>query len=205
MLTSKRNRRLHVYLSSDDSKSLLEEIQTNDPALYTSMTWHVLGYPDRSSIFQYQGSIEGNRHGQHNVLGETAVADLWLLSHGEVFVGHLGSRFGKMAYLLSTARYNRFIPYFSVDGKSYCCDVDEDCGYMKPYIRSMDGHCLGFSMTRWKTRPNKNYWDIGTLARKKHVLQEEELRYHPFLFQNENSKSNNNAGSEQVKTNYFFE
>lgn len=168
------NTRLHVYLSSDHSESLIEEIQSNFPAVYRTITWHVLGY-DRKT-FAYKGTVEGHRHNNHNILGESALADLWLLSHGQVFIGHLGSRFGKIGYLLATARYNHFVPFFSVDGHAYCCDIDEPCGHVKPYIRSMD-NCLTFTHIRRHIPMNKDYWKIGTFTRKVAALQQEEKEY----------------------------
>ena len=36
----------------------------------------------------------------------------------KALVGHLGSRFGKVSWLLATARRNDFVPFFSVDGHS---------------------------------------------------------------------------------------
>ena len=65
-------------------------------------------------------------------------------SHGQVFIGHLGSRFGKVGWLLATARFHTFIPFFSVDGHSFCCDVDEHCARMKPYVSDME-NCMTFS------------------------------------------------------------
>lgn len=165
---------LTVYLSSDDSGSLIKEIQESFPKVYETMTWHILGF-DREA-FNYKGSVEGHKHNNHPFLGETAVADLWLLSHGEVFIDHLGSRFGKIGYMLATARYNRFVPFFSVDGHSYCCDVDEPCAHVKPYIRSMV-NCLAFTFGRSTIHMNEGYWRIGTFTRKKAALDLEEKEY----------------------------
>ena len=55
--------------------------------------------------------IDSYKNENIHILGETAVSDLWLLSHSHAFVGHLGSRFGKAAWLLATARHNTFIPF----------------------------------------------------------------------------------------------
>lgn len=166
-----QQRQIEVYLSSDNAGSLISEIRSDFPNLYKAITWHVLDY-DRET-FNYNGMIEGDDHDKHAMLGESAVADLWLLSHGEVFIGHLGSRFGKVSYLLATARHNRFVPFFSVDGHSYCCEIDEACGHIKPYIRTME-NCLAFTHERHGLELNKDYWEIGSMKRKKAVLQEEE-------------------------------
>jgi hypothetical protein len=42
--------------------------------------------------------IESSEGTSQATLGETAVADMRHLSHGEVFVGHLGSLFGKVSW-----------------------------------------------------------------------------------------------------------
>ena len=79
--------------------------------------WNYLNYS--RSHFQYEAeSIEAVENKNQHILGETAVADLWLLSHGHAFIGHLGSRFGKAAWLLATSRHNTFVPFFTVDGHS---------------------------------------------------------------------------------------
>ncbi|KAL7444910.1 LOW QUALITY PROTEIN: hypothetical protein ACHAXM_009632 [Skeletonema potamos] len=159
------NRHIEVFVSSDHAGALIEEIQSQFSGLYNSMTWHF--HSTGRETFKYTGMIESNDHSVHDMLGETAAADIWLLSRGEVFIGHLGSRFGKVAYLLATARHNRFIPFFSVDGHSYCCEVDEPCGEMKPYIIDMTD-CLVFAHERKlpNSELNKDYWEVGSLARK---------------------------------------
>jgi len=159
-------RRIEVFVSSDDASSLMDEIRDQFSDLYKSMTWRIHDV-DRER-FNYKGFVEGYDHKNHNLLGEAAAADLWLLSNGEVFIGHLGSRFGKVAYLLATARHNRFIPFFSVDGHSVCCEIDEPCGEMKPYITSMSD-CLTFSHDLVQGRGhvlNKDYFEVGSYMRK---------------------------------------
>jgi hypothetical protein len=112
------DRPVHVYLSTDDVGSVMDEIQQRHNELFTSIDqWKFLNYS--RSHFQYKSDfIEDDENENRPILGETAVADLWLLSHGEAFVGHLGSRFGKTGWLLATARRNNLVPYFSVDGHS---------------------------------------------------------------------------------------
>ncbi len=160
-------RRIEVYFSSDDAGSMLEEIERQFPDLYRSMTWHIHDF-DRER-FKYKGFVEGYDHRNHNLLGEAAAADLWLLSNGDVFIGHLGSRFGKVAYLLATARHNRFVPFFSVDGHSVCCEIDEPCGEMKPYIKSMSD-CLTFShdlaSEEYGIKLDNEYFEVGSYMRK---------------------------------------
>jgi hypothetical protein len=141
------DRNVVVYLSTDHSQSLMNEIKSNFTTLYESVTWKYLNYPQQ--IFDYfegkadDGSfIESTENKYRAILGETAVADLLHLSFGEVFIGHLGSRFGKLGWFLATARMNGFVPYFSVDGHSICCDIDEACGDNSQYIVSME-NCLG--------------------------------------------------------------
>jgi len=159
------HRQFEVFVSSDHAGALIEEIQSQFSDLYKSMTWHF--HSTGREVFKYTGMIESHFHSNHDMLGESAAADIWLLSRGEVFIGHLGSRFGKVAYLLATARHNRFIPFFSVDGHSYCCEVDEPCGEMKPYITNMR-ECLVFAheLLLANDKLNKDYWEVGSLARK---------------------------------------
>ena len=112
------DRPVHVYLSTDDVGSVMDEIRFEHPDIFESVDeWKFLNYS--RSHFQYTTDfIEDEENENRPILGETAVADLWLLSHGEAFVGHLGSRFGKAGWLLATARRNNLIPYLSVDGHS---------------------------------------------------------------------------------------
>ena len=169
-MTIKRDpaRQIEVFISSDDASSMMDEIKDKFPELYISMTWNIHDI-DRDR-FNYEGYIDVGDHNNHLLLGEAAAADLWLLSNGEVFIGHLGSRFGKIAYLLATARHNRFIPFFSVDGHSVCCEIDEPCGEMKPFITSMSD-CLTFardheSVAQKGYKMNEDYWEAGSLMRK---------------------------------------
>lgn len=109
---------MHVFLSTDDAGDVIEDIKEHHADVFFSVNeWTFLNYS--RSHFQYEGDrIEANENKERPILGETAVADLWLLSQGQAFVGHLGSRFGKVAWLLATSRQGRFVPYLSVDGHS---------------------------------------------------------------------------------------
>mmetsp|Transcript_44436 Transcript_44436/g.107491 ORF Transcript_44436/g.107491 Transcript_44436/m.107491 type:complete len:680 (-) Transcript_44436:2136-4175(-) len=159
------DRPVHVYLSTDDVGSVMNEIQLEHPDVFESVDeWRFLNYS--RSHFQYTTDfIEDYENEKRPILGETAVADLWLLSHGEAFVGHLGSRFGKAGWLLATARRNNLIPYFSVDGHNFCCEIDEDCGKMSSYVTDMD-NCLTFGHDYLDFDLGDKYWDHGSWARK---------------------------------------
>ena len=123
-----KTRPLHVYLATDHVGSVIDEIVNkkfktgNNSSAKEEVIeverWHFLNYSRHH--FDYDAeSIESEDNRAHQpILGETAVADLWHLSHGHAFVGHMGSRFGKVAWLLATARYNTFIPFSTVDGHS---------------------------------------------------------------------------------------
>ena len=129
-----KTRPLHVYVATDDAGDVIDEILNKKHSSYSNNSisslvdveverWHFLNYSRHH--FNYLNldngvsSIEDNENlMKQPMLGETAVGDLWLLSHGHAFVGHLGSRFGKMAWLLATSRHNAFIPFFTVDGHS---------------------------------------------------------------------------------------
>mmetsp|Transcript_12496 Transcript_12496/g.19254 ORF Transcript_12496/g.19254 Transcript_12496/m.19254 type:complete len:538 (-) Transcript_12496:2903-4516(-) len=158
------NRPIHVYVSTDYAGSVLAEIKSKFSDLYESMNWYFLNYS--RDTFQYENSIEdpSNKEKQ-NVLGETAVADLWHLSHSQVFIGHLGSRFGKLSWLLAMARYNMFVPFSSIDGHSFCCEVDENCGKMKPYITSME-NCMTYFHEMSGMQLNEDYWESGSTIRR---------------------------------------
>jgi hypothetical protein len=101
-------------------------------------------------------------------LGETAVADIWHLSHGQVFIGHLGSRFGKVGWRQATARHNTFVPFYTVDGHSICCDIDENCGAMAPYVVSME-NCIAiyYAKSKFNTEHfnESEYWEKGATFR----------------------------------------
>eukprot|EP00548_Thalassiothrix_antarctica_P011485 CAMPEP_0194162024 /NCGR_PEP_ID=MMETSP0152-20130528/79271_1 /TAXON_ID=1049557 /ORGANISM="Thalassiothrix antarctica, Strain L6-D1" /LENGTH=510 /DNA_ID=CAMNT_0038871889 /DNA_START=666 /DNA_END=2198 /DNA_ORIENTATION=- len=160
---------IDVYLSTDYAGSVLDDIRSNYRDVYESMNWHYLQF-DRNT-FRYDGVIEdeNNDPKQQKRLGETAVADLWHLSHGQVFIGHLGSRFGKLGWLLSIARHNAFVPYVTVDGHSFCCEVDENCGQVKPYITDMM-NCMTFThatshFAGYKIPINEDYWEVGSTVR----------------------------------------
>jgi hypothetical protein len=156
-----------VYLATDDVGHLVNEM-TEDYRwrlrnTYGIVEWRYLDYS--RDHFDYQASTieaEENRFAQP-MLGETAVADLWHLSHGHAFVGHMGSRFGKVSWLLAMARKNNFVPFFSVDGHSFCCEIDEACGAMRPYITVEN--CLSFGHEFLNIK-NDKYWEEGSTARR---------------------------------------
>ena len=149
----------------------MDEIRDNFENVYKSMNWHYLNYSSERT-FHYQGDIEGDTVDRtiQAKLGESAVTDLFLLSHGQVFVGNLGSRFGKLSWLLATARHNAFVPFLSVDGHSFCCEIDEGCAQVKPFIESME-NCITFSheMMEYEFPVNKDYWDVGSTVREQFV------------------------------------
>jgi len=84
---------LEVYLSTDYAGELMNEIREQFPDLYRSTTWKYMNFP--RDTFDYDAFIEAGDHHDHKkpFLGETAVDDLWHLSHGQVFIGHLGKYF----------------------------------------------------------------------------------------------------------------
>lgn len=165
-----------MYFSTDHAESVMTEIQRDFVDLYQSMNWYFLDYVS-DNTFNYTGSIEGDEmsKAQQARLGESAVVDLFHLSHGEVFIGHLGSRFGKVSWLLMTARHDRFIPFFSPDGHSFCCEVDEACGEMKPFITDME-NCMTFSHEMAvdipMNQPPEGYWEVGSRKRQAFVQQQ---------------------------------
>jgi hypothetical protein len=170
---------LEVYVATDHMDSLLDEIKQQFSDVYQRMTWKYVDYARQ--LFNYStGMTPGGWYieftDKHGALGETAVADVWHLSHGQVFVGHLGSRFGKLSWWQATARHNAFVPFFSVDGHSVCCDIDEGCGKLAPAIVSME-NCLSFSREH---RPDlkvdsTRYWIEGATVR--FMFAAEEIKF----------------------------
>ena len=154
-LQPKRN--IIVYLATDHVGEIMDEIRRRFLHLYKSVTWKYLNYPRQ--YFNYNnGSFDGGNYieSPENVyaanLGEAAATDIWHLSHGQVYIGHLGSRYGKLAWWQSTAKYHSFVPFFSVDGHSVCCNIDEACGLVGKYVVSME-NCLSIF---W---PTSQYFD----------------------------------------------
>ncbi len=136
-----KERPLHVYLSTDDVGNVMRDILKSkyDVSQENSEGSDKQGANEVSSDdlgvdkwyflnitrdhFDVDVMVENPTNADKQPkLGESAVTDLWLLSHGNAFVGHLGSRFGKSSWLLATARRNSFIPFFSVDGHSKFID-----------------------------------------------------------------------------------
>ena len=156
---------LDVYLATDHAGSMLDEIRDGFPDDFYAWNWHFSNYT--RDTFEYEGFIDGHSVGETKqaMLGETAVADLWHLSHGQVFAGHLGSRFGKVSWLLATAQRNTFVPFFTVDDHSFCCEIDEPCGEMRPYITSME-NCMTFAHDLVTKDRIPNYWEVGSHVRK---------------------------------------
>jgi hypothetical protein len=161
---------LAVYLSSDDGGSILDEIKSLSPDLFESSSWHHLKFPQDA-----QESLGYNKNGltvefqdvaTSALIGETAALDAWHLSHSELFIGSLGSRFGKAAYLLAVSRHNVLVPYISVDGHSYCCQNDEHCSRATDALTGMTD-CMLFAPEVDHMMPNSNgtYWEDGVTMR----------------------------------------
>jgi len=176
----KEEYQLVVYLATDHSSSLLKEIEEADPDLYASTTWMYLEYS--RDLFDYLPKeldplayfIESPENPNKAVLGESAILDIHHLSHGiDAFVGHLGSRFGKLGWYQAISVRNGFVPFFTVDGHSACCDIDENCGKMAKdgAIVSME-NCLGLFYPQIDEFRNNqtetDYWvdGIGATHRK---------------------------------------
>ena len=166
---------LKVLASSDSSSDMVAEMRAAGGAfrqVFQSSHWHYLDYP--RDDFSYPEAAAQRKSGaqpfieyisdkrQQARIGETAFADLVHQSHMQFFVGHLGSRFGKSAWALATARHNTFVPYISVDGHSPCCAIDENCSRALLAMRGMVD-CLSFAHEHGC--PNNHYWQEGATAR----------------------------------------
>lgn len=156
---------LKVFLSSDDSGSILEEIKSLGPDLFESSSWHYLNYP--LDTFVHDGlAVEFQPSEKSALIGETAVLDMWHLSHSQLLIGSLGSRFEKGAYLLAVSRHNVPIPYISVDGHNYCCENDEQCSRATAALTGMVD-CMTFApeMFHYNGNAAGKYWEEGVTIR----------------------------------------
>jgi len=157
------NRHIVVYLATDYASSFLDEIKA-DPnlrSIYLNASWMYLDYPRQ--IFRYGSGnhphvanirIINPGIKQKAILGESAFVDIWHLSHGHIFIGHLGSRFGKVSWIQALGRNNAFVPFFSVDGHSFCCELDEPCAKIDRFIVSME-NCVSIF---WPLSKYKEKW-----------------------------------------------
>lgn len=169
------DRHVVVYISTDDLTSLLDEIKEIDQTLYHAVTWKFVNHS--RELFNYYSNL---KPGQHYIewapnkadLGEAALVDIWHLSHGQIFIGHLGSRFGKLSWWQAMARHNSFAPFYTVDGHSVCCDIDEACGSMIAAIVSME-NCLSFDREHSNFKQDQEkYWTEGSTVRFQAALAE---------------------------------
>jgi hypothetical protein len=143
------DRHIVVYLATDYASSFLDEISSDSHLryIYLNASWKYLDYPRK--IFDYASTKRGKkgmhitdpRNTQKAILGEVAFVDIWHLSHGQAFIGHLGSRFGKVSWIQAIGRHNAFVPFFSVDGHSICCELAESCESMSRFVVSLE-NCL---------------------------------------------------------------
>jgi len=169
------DRHVVVYLASDHSLSIMQELRTKYAHVYNMVSWKYLDYSP--SIFGKPGDEDLTTQDKP-LAGEATVAELWHVSHGQVFVGHLGSRFGKMAWFQATARHNAFIPFFTVDGHSVCCEIAEACGAMKQYVVSMENcHAIVWPESKYFNNiDQEEYWKKGLLVRKDAAIEELNFR-----------------------------
>jgi hypothetical protein len=151
--------RLHRMIDSHEKtvSSILQAMESKYPQMYQTSSWRILNYS--RSLFGYKGTVEFTPDQDKAFLLESGIQDLWHLSHGEVFVGHLSSRFGKVAYLLAVARQNSPIPYISPDGHNLCCEVDEECADATNKMTTM-ADCLLFAH-EMQGQCKGDYWTEG--------------------------------------------
>lgn len=141
-------------------ESIVGDIEKEQPQMKSVVSWRYLGYPRAS--FNYGGGnsmVEDTPKAMRKFMFESSLQDIWHLSHGEVYVGHFSSRFTKMAYLLAVARQNNAVPFKSVDGHSFCCEVDENCDEAIGKMQSM-ADCALFAH-EMAGPCTKDYWTQG--------------------------------------------
>lgn len=179
----KYNVPLHILLSTDGDnekdggkiggmmESIISDVNSfiDDDKMKHDLSWNYLDFTRSQFSYATGGAtIEGAQGKKRNDLAQSSVHDLWHLSHGEVFVGTLGSRFSKIAYMLAVARQNSVVPYVSLDGHNVCCESDESCEQATQKMDDM-GDCLLFAH---ETNPEKckdDYWTNGCGTRQ-HVI-----------------------------------
>lgn len=172
----KYNLPLHILLSTDNEDetevamvSIINDVNSviADDKMKNDLSWNYLNHT--RSQFSYartsaHGTIDFVQGKTKNALAQSAVHDLWHLSHADIFVGTLGSRFSKMGYMLAVARQNSLVPYVSLDGHSVCCENDENC---KQATQQMDdmGDCLLFAHELAGKPCGPDYWTNGCETR----------------------------------------
>lgn len=125
------------------------------------LSWRFLNYSRAS--FRYQGFIEGGENTNKGFMGLSAFADMWHLSHGQYFIGHMGSRFSKASWSLSSARHNTLVPFISIDGRTPCCEIDEVCSNATAAMGGMVD-CLAYAH-ELAGSANSDYWTKGSTIR----------------------------------------
>jgi len=115
---------LRVYLSTD-SKEMIARAHKE-----TSFTWVFVNssravYNDRESlgIYKYIDYLNSNAN---EVVLFGGLADLALLSRGDIFLGAFSSHFSKVAYYSMVGQHLRVLPFVSLD-YPLDCDTTDSC------------------------------------------------------------------------------
>lgn len=138
-----------VLLSTDEAGlgGLLDDFRTGHSELFRSLNWRYLNFSRKAYDAPKRSMIEARDNvlykGAKGDMSFSGLADLWHLSHADLFVGHLGSRYGKQAWYMAMGRKGHFVPYVSVDGHTICCTMMESCGPAMDLVHDMHT-CLTF-------------------------------------------------------------
>lgn len=141
--------------------NMMMEVQSRYPEIEDAISWRYVSL--KRGVFEYykRNVIDFADDSVKPFLVNAAVQDLIHLSHGDVYVGNFGSLFTKTAYMLAVANQNSPVPYVSIDGRSVCCESDEDCAKALPLMDNM-GDCLLFKHELKGGCPNStDYWFHG--------------------------------------------
>lgn len=114
-----------VFLATDSEEMIeLTKLQTN-------YTWV---YINSSKSFATNVWIDYS-HGKEEDILFSAVADLQLLKHGDMFLGAFTSHYSKLAYYLMAGYQMRIPPFISLD-YPLSCDTIDDCSNEDIRIRN---------------------------------------------------------------------
>jgi hypothetical protein len=110
---------MRVYLATDSEDMIQLTRKRGD------YEWVYLNV-SRSFLNKENGWIDFRGHEYHEQILFTAVADLQLMGHGDIFLGTFTSHFSKLAYYMMVGKRLRIAPFISLD-YSLACDTVDIC------------------------------------------------------------------------------
>jgi hypothetical protein len=115
---------LRVYLSTD-SKEMIERAhqETDYTWVFANTSRAIFNNRDNMGIFKYIDYLHDNAN-EEVLFG--GLADLALLSRGDIFLGAFTSHFSKVAYFSMVGQHMRILPFISLD-YPLDCDTTDSC------------------------------------------------------------------------------